>query len=214
MGSWAQRVTTFAPAAPPPPAPVPAAVASHAGGPDPLLLSAALESLAGTAGGCKQLVGDSELATTTEHRNVELLSTMLHSHHGGSLPTGGLDVSLAAAAGSAPHMLSCSWDVADSSDAARVLHMLPQLAPLGGSAPTQGVATSLPGAPGSAASNDGPGRRASSQPKGSEVSAEWNTNFQRRWVSGSSRLLSDPRSCLSPAFYGRPRPPRPQLQPR
>lgn len=204
MGSWARRVTTFttAKAAAAPAAPAPAALASHAGGPDPMLLMAALESLASTTGGCKQLVGDSELATTTEHRVAELLGTPPSHLHGCSLPAAGhmapSGASLAVG-GSAPHLLSCSWDVADSSDAARVLHMLPQLAPLGGSAPTRGVATSLPGAPGSGAS-DGPGRRASSQPKASEVSAvaaEWNSNFQRRWVSPGA-VLSTAMCCAGP----------------
>lgn len=158
---------------------------------DPLLLTAALEALAaapvcGCGSGadahqcCKQLVGDSELATTTEVQSSELQAVHLQPLQGGSWPTAthttsvsggsfgtdGLPVPAAA-------MLCSSWDVADMVGVASGLAML---APLGGSAPTHGGAV--------AAGGSAPPCVPGLQPLPSEAAAatrEWNRSFQRRW---------------------------------
>ena len=129
--------------------------------PDPLLLTAALEALAAAPpcpgsgpDACKQLVGDSELATTTElsaelqaaHMNgaqhPHLAAITWHAGCGGSGGSGGSGLD-------ALHLLSSSWDVAD----AALVRDPPLPAQLGGSAPTAAPdGALLPSKPGSAAS--------------------------------------------------------------
>lgn len=141
VGSWAQRVTTFANSQP---------TAQHSGGPDPLLLSAALQALAApqpaalTSGpDCRQtLVGDSELASTN-NASTELQAARLH---GGQLPAGGSWPHTSGgspgrdAPGPGPHLLSSSWDAAD----AAALRTALQHVQLGGSEPTRNAASSPP----------------------------------------------------------------------
>lgn len=126
--------------------------ATHAGGPDPLLLTAALQALAGAPGGqsggddCrKQLVGDSELANTTE-LSTDMTGGAVHlALHGGSWQHSGASRSAGASGGHEAHLLSSSWDAADGAGAVGVrLAALEVHAQLVGSAPTRGAASSPP----------------------------------------------------------------------
>ncbi|KAL4420366.1 hypothetical protein ABPG77_002306 [Micractinium sp. CCAP 211/92] len=188
VGSWAKRMTTFPHKAdatenavhqPP----------KHAGGPDPLVLTAALQALAaspslgsqgsaaasapgpGSGPGFNVLVGDSELATTG---SSDLPSRARPVPRGGSPPrpaAGAAERRAAAAAEALAH----SWD------GAREAAPLQLYTVLGGSAPALGCSAQ----PGLAPSpTDLLHRHGGSQvpgPQASAASQEWNRSFMRRW---------------------------------
>lgn len=193
VGSWAKRVTTFDNAKPLPSEPP----ATHHGGPDPLLLTAALEALAaappcpGSGPNCHQmLVGDSALATTTE-LSVELQAANMAGPHHHHLHVAswhaGCSASASGGGSSGPdvlpcpkdvvHLLSSSWDVAD----AALVREPMQMVQLGGSAPTAPPASLPP--PSKHGSGPNLQRLGGSQPLPPLAAGdvEWNRAFMRRW---------------------------------